>query len=170
MKKILSMTPLAALAAVALILATGAHDNGRLRFRAKLSGENEVPPVETMTTGQAVIEFHRDFEYATFKLDVKRGERITQAHIHCGPEGMNGPVVVFLAGFHDRGWDVDGQFVRAKFTAANITNTTCGTTLEELAMAMEDGGTYVNVHSVAHPPGVVRGQLERVGGGHDDDD
>ena len=39
------------------------------------------------------------------------GVRITQAHIHCAPAGVNGPVVVFLAGLHAAGLDVDGKWV-----------------------------------------------------------
>jgi hypothetical protein len=101
---------------------------------------------------------------------VQDGERVTQAHIHCAPAGANGPIVVFLAGFHDKGWDVDGRWVsNATATDANITNTACGATLAELAQAMKDGRTYVNVHTVANPGGEVRGQVQRSGGDHDDD-
>ena len=45
-------------------------------------------------------------------LELHDGVRITQAHFHCGEEGANGPVIViFLAGFHDRGWDIDGHWL-----------------------------------------------------------
>ena len=81
-------------------------------FEAKLSGDEEVPPVETETTGKFKIEFDDDETTAEFKLKVRDGVRITQAHLHCAPEGVNGPVVAFLAGFHDRGWDVDGTWVK----------------------------------------------------------
>ena len=143
-------------------------------FRAKLSGDNEVPPVKTNTSGKFQIEFNDDETKAEYELKVRDGHRITQAHIHCGPKGKNGPVVAFLAGFHDRGWDLDGTWIdNATITDDNILPTdgtgTCPRvieTLEDLADAMRHGLTYVNVHSVANPPGEVRGQIKS----EDDDD
>src|SRR5207247_4764019 len=71
--------------------------------------------------------------------------------IYCGLEGQNGPIVLFLAGFHDKGWDVDGNWIGdATATDANITNNACGSTLAELEQAMADGRTYANIHTVAH--------------------
>jgi hypothetical protein len=131
------------------------------KFKAKLSGAEEVPAVMTDTKGKFQIKFNSDETAAEYRLKVSDGVRITQAHIHCGAEGMNGPVVVFLAGFHDLGWDVDGKWIsKATVTDLNIIDTTCGTDLSELAQAMRDGNTYVNVHSVANPGGEVRGQIK----------
>jgi hypothetical protein len=73
--------------------------------------------------------------------------------------------VIFLAGFHDRGWDIDGHWLDdVTITDDNIVDTTCGSTLRDIAQAMEDGHIYVNAHSVAHPAGETRGQV------HSDDD
>ena len=132
----------------------------RLTFHAELRGENEVPPVDTDTTGRVRIRFARDLESAEVQLDLRNGERITQAHFQCGIEGENGPVVLFLAGFHDRGWDVDGRWIGGvTLTDENIVDPTCGSSLREIAEAMADGRIYANVHSVEFPAGVVRGQL-----------
>ena len=137
-----------------------------LTFEAELSGDQEVPPVDTDTTGGFRIDFNDDLTAASYRLEVRDGVRISQAHIHCAPAGTNGPVVVFLAGFIAEGLDVDGRWIdNVTITDANIINDACGATLAELAMAMLAGDTYVNVHSVAHPGGEVRGQL-----GLDDDD
>ncbi|MGH9196767.1 MAG: CHRD domain-containing protein, partial [Acidimicrobiia bacterium] len=95
-------------------------------------------------------------------LTVLQGVDVTQAHIHCGEPGENGPIVVFLAGLAPRGIDVDGNWIRdASFSDRHITNPACGETLAELAQAMREGRTYVNVHTVANPGGEIRGQLER---------
>jgi hypothetical protein len=129
-------------------------------FIARLRGDNEVPPVVTNTTGRALIKFNPLETAAEFVLSVNDGVRLTQAHIHCGPAGVNGPVVVFLAGLISQGLDVDGRWIsNATFTAANIINTSCGSTLAELAQSMRDGNMYANAHSVANPGGEVRGQL-----------
>ncbi|HEX6886248.1 MAG TPA: CHRD domain-containing protein [Planctomycetota bacterium] len=145
------------------LLAAFAPDRGNDRvFRADLSGDQEVPPVATDTSGELRIQFAQDYSSAELRLDVNDGERITQAHFHCGEAGVNGPVVIFLAGFHANGWDVDGRWIdNVTITDQNIVNTACGTTLRDIAQAMEEGRIYVNVHSVAVPSGVVRGQVER---------
>ena len=142
-------------------------DHGGPEFRARLRGSQEVPAVTTSTRGEAQIQFNDAKTAAEFDLEVEDGIRVTQAHIHCAPTGVNGPIVVFLAGFHDKGWDVDGDWIGdATFTDANITNTACGSTLAQLADAMAQGQAYANVHTVANAGGEVRGQLER----EDEDD
>jgi len=136
-------------------------EGGGLEFRARLRGSQEVPAVTTSTRGEARIQFNDATTAAEFDLEVEDGIRVTQAHIHCAPAGANGPIVVFLAGFHDRGWDVDGDWIGdTTFTGANITNPACGSTLAELADAMAEGRTYANVHTAANPGGEVRGQPE----------
>ena len=84
--------------------------DGKSEFAARLSGAEEVPPVVTDTTGKVEIEFNEDETKAEYELSVRKGIRVTQSHIHCAPKGVNGPIVVFLAGFHNRGWDVDGSW------------------------------------------------------------
>lgn len=151
------------------VFAKGSDDEGR-KFEARLSGSNEVPAVTTDTTGKVNIKFNETLTAAEFSLTVRKGVRITQAHIHCGPPDQNGPIIVFLAGFHAPGWDVDGKWVSAvTVTNANIvkTDSPCGSTLADLAQAMREGKMYVNAHSVAHPGGETRGQLQ-AGGGDDD--
>jgi len=159
--KTLLVLPLATLTTALLVAFAPDRGNDRV-FRARLSGAQEVPPVETDTSGELRIQFAEDYSSAELRLDVNDGERITQSHFHCGEAGVNGPVVIFLAGFHANGWDVDGRWIdNVTITDQNIVNTACGTTLAEIAQAMEDGRIYVNVHSVAVPSGVVRGQVER---------
>jgi CHRD domain len=147
---------------ITLLVQRGGAANGDRRFEAILTGDQEVPPVATAMTGDVRIDFNDDFTAARFTLTVNDGVRVQQAHIHCGPPGVNGPIVVFLAGFHAPGWDVDGKWIdHVQFTNSNIVNTSCGATLADLAQSMEDGKTYANVHTVAHPGGEIRGQIVR---------
>ena len=130
-------------------------------FKAKLSGGNEVPPVETDTSGRAFLRLNNSETRFEITLRVRDGEDITQAHIHCAPEGSNGAVVVFLAGLNVMGHDVDGKWIsEASFESDDIINDACGATTEELAQSMRDGLAYVNVHSVINPRGEIRGQLK----------
>jgi hypothetical protein len=129
-------------------------------FQARLSGDQEVPPVVTDTAGRFDVLVSRDQKEAEYTLRVDSGVRVTQSHFHCGPAGINGPVIVFLAGFHAPGWDVDGKWVsNATLTDANVVNASCGSTLAAIFEQARLGNVYVNVHSVAHPAGVARGQL-----------
>jgi len=129
-------------------------------FKATLTGDQEVPPVDTQTTGRVKIRINDAVTAGEFTLTVNDGVRVQQAHIHCGNPGVNGPIVVFLAGLHAPGWDVDGQWVsNATFTESNIVDIACGATLADLVQAMREGRTYANVHTVAHPGGEIRGQI-----------
>jgi hypothetical protein len=133
-------------------------------FRARLSGDNQVPPLATDTAGRFKIVVNNGATAGEYTLRVDSGVRITQAHFHCGSAAVNGPVIVFLVGFRPEGWDVDGQWVsNATVTDANVVNTACGATLAEIFQQARAGNVYVNVHSVANPGGVIRGQLEASG-------
>ena len=148
-----------ALVALAFTPIAGAEE----LFQARLTGDQEVPPVATDTTGRFEILVNKAQAAGEYTLRVESGVRVTQSHFHCGPAGVNGPVIVFLAGFRAEGWDVDGKWIsNATITDANVINTACGTTLAAIFEQARNGNIYVNVHSVAHPGGVVRGQLEPV--------
>jgi len=130
-------------------------------FKAKLTGDQEVPPVATDTAGRAKIQINKTQTEGEFTLTVNDGVRVTQSHLHCAPAGVNGPIVVFLAGLHAAGLNVDGKWIsNATFTDTSIINTACGSTVAALAASMQAGNVYVNVHTVAHPAGEVRGQVE----------
>ena len=154
-------------------------DDDGLEFKADLTGDQEVPPVVTNTTGEIKVEFNDDLTEAEFELEVRDGVAITQAHLHCAPAGVNGPVMAFLFGFVPGGFDVDGDLVEFTLTDANIAavGADCVPTIgmainniADLAQAMQDGNIYANVHSVANPPGEVRGQLESDDDDDDDND
>jgi hypothetical protein len=169
----LSVASLLAIAPDATAQSAGqTAQGGGQNFAATLSGANEVPPVQTSTSGTFRMKVNRGQTAADFELRVNDGVRVTQAHLHCAPAGLNGPIVAFLAGFHDRGWDVDGRWVdNAVITDANIvpqtTPNNCPVTIATLADLVNQakiGNIYANAHTVAHPGGEVRGQLERVSG------
>lgn len=159
------MSVVALLGAVLLIVPGAAHGGPQgfddADFKAELTGAEEVPPVSTSTTGEAKFIVDPSETEIAFELEVEEAVDVLAeagAHIHCAPEGENGPVVAFLAGQVPGGFDGHvGQ--KATLTEANIVNDACGATIAELVESMEDGDTYVNVHSAAHPAGEVRGQI-----------
>ena len=147
---------------VALGLSAPLGANNAVNFRVVLSGDNEVPPVTTDTTGVALVHVNQQLSEITLKLDVRNADNAlgaAGAHFHCAPAGVNGPVVAFVAGSFSPGYDGDFQ-LNAKLNDGNVTNPACGATIADLVESMLDGSVYLNVHSSAWPGGVIRGQVE----------
>lgn len=159
---------LSALLAVILGSLTGATDmrrSGNLLGVTHLNGDGEVPPVATLAQGQAVFTAS-SMDTVAYRLNVAKIRNVTQAHIHCGEAGVNGPVVVFLFGFVSGGVTVNGILAEGSFTNANIIprpdSAACPGgvgDLEDLIDRMRTGRAYVNVHTVQNPGGEVRGQI-----------
>lgn len=128
-------------------------------FRTHLTGDEEVPAVVTGAQGQATFKVSADGQSMTYKLNVANIEDVVQAHIHLEAPGVNGPVVVFLFGPVAGGVDVDGRLSSGSFDAGDLIGPLAGQPLEDLITAIESGGAYVNVHTVANQGGEIRGQL-----------
>lgn len=147
----------------ALIASTALAAELSRKYKTELYGNHQVPPVETMTTAEAKFKFDKEFTHADFKLKVKDGMAITMAHLHCAPKDANGPVVATLFGEVPGGFHIDGTLAKFTLTEANLHDTAgCPNpinTMEDLAMEMQAGNIYVNVHSAANPSGEVRGQV-----------
>ncbi|CAI8890237.1 CHRD domain-containing protein [Methylocaldum szegediense] len=155
-------------------------------FVANLTGQDEVPPVESTVRGVGIFTLNQESTQLTYHLIVNQlqqaaedGTRLTQAHLRCGQQGVAGPIVVDLLGAV-RGGVAPPLEVRAVLSDANIIqepdpnadNQTCAdvlgtpiTTLAELVQAIEAGNVYVNVHSEQNPTGEIRGQLTSITAG-----
>ena len=127
------------------------------RFRAHLSGDEEVPPVETDAQGQATFKFDRDLTELSFKLNVATIDDVVAAHIHCAPEGVNGPVGVTL--FTGGPISPNGILAEGTVVAPDEGNACTWDSLADVESAIRHGFGYVNVHTLAHPPGEIRGQI-----------
>ncbi|NGM84474.1 CHRD domain-containing protein [Paenibacillus sp. 7124] len=130
-------------------------------FRAFLSGREEVPPVRTQAFGTATFRLSRDGKRLAFVLVVRNISRFTQAHIHLGRRGQNGPVVAFLFGPNKFGISVRRGVVRGTLTAADLVGPLRGKTLRSLVEEIKRGNTYANVHTIQHPDGEIRGQIKK---------
>ncbi len=141
-------------------------------FVAVLSGDEEVPPVPTRARGVALFEVAPDGTAIHYKLIVANIYNPFMAHIHLGPRGVNGPVVVSLFGpVPPGGGRFDGVLAEGTITAAHLVGPLAGKSLQDLLKAMASGNAYVNVHTNdgVPPPntgpgdmasGEIRGQID----------
>ncbi|MDN5934635.1 MAG: CHRD domain-containing protein [Nitrosospira sp.] len=133
---------LAMAALIAGILTAGAGMATAGERKANLSGDQEVPPVQTSATGTGaiIVEDDKSVKGTITTFGIKG----TSAHIHEGAAGKNGPDLIALKKTSDGEWSVPSG---AKLTDAQYD-------------AYKAGNLYVNIHSEAHPSGELRGQLK----------
>ena len=108
--------------------------------KVALSGNNEVPPVQTKATGSGTITVGQD-KSVSGSVTTK-GVEGTAGHIHDGAPGKNGPVIIPLTK-NGETWSVPAG---SKLTDEQYKN-------------FQAGNLYVNVHSAANKNGEIRGQL-----------
>lgn len=149
-----------------LVLGAAALAHGTPRapkFKAVLSGANEVPAVDTPARGTALATIDPRGVKIHVEVTVKNITDVVQAHIHNGAAGVNGPVVAFLYGATDPAGPEKGLLTCRTITKADLVGPLAGLPLSALIEIIEAGSAYVNVHTTTHGPGEIRGQLVRVG-------
>lgn len=126
----------------------------------QLSGDQEVPPVDTDATGEAMLKLLEggDGPQLQYELSVQDIENVTAAHIHLGNEGENGPVVAPLFDANGSPVSEDGQLASGTITESDLVGPLEGKSSREL-QTMIERGAYVNVHTTEHPDGEIRGQI-----------
>ena len=135
-------------------------------FTARLTGDKEVPPVDTDATARIrLTESSQDA--LDYRLSVSNlNGVVTGAHIHRGSSGTNGPIVANLniGGAFASASAGDGAATTSTSTGGTITSTElkgplAGKQISDLIKLIEGGQAYVNVHTRQHPNGEIRGQL-----------
>jgi hypothetical protein len=119
-----------------------------------LSGNEEVPPVQTEATGVAeFIPIGPDS--IAYSVNSTNIEGATAGHIHLGKEGENGPVVVTLFKYDSPMNEVSEN---GTITADTLEGPMAGKQISDLATAGANGTLYVNIHTEQNPNGEIRGQ------------
>jgi hypothetical protein len=140
------------------------------RFSARLSGAEEVPPINTVGTGdfemtiqQGAVNFSLSYSNLSSPLSV--------AHLHFAPSKVAGGVMIFLCGGGGQPAcpaTTEGT-ITGTITAANVTGPVAqGIAPGDLDSALEavrGGLAYANMHTTNFAGGEVRGQVRR-GLGH----
>lgn len=129
-------------------------------FHAILEGDEEVPPVDSDAKGAAIFRTSNDGTELNYRLIVANIEDVTAAHIHLAPRGENGDIVAFLFDPEEpTEGRTNGVLAEGTITSEDLVGPLAEATLSELIDEMEAGNTYVNVHTVEHPSGEIRGQI-----------
>jgi hypothetical protein len=121
-------------------------DDGGRPLSTALTGAEEVPgPGDPDGSGEAVLTLNHGQGQVCFQLNVSDIAPATAAHIHVGPEGVAGPVVVGLT------------------PPTGGSSSGCVTADRDLikAIIQDPDAYYVNVHNAEFPAGAVRGQLSK---------
>jgi hypothetical protein len=113
------------------------------RFQATLTGANEIAGGDPDGSGIAHLRLSPEHGQVCFEIDVANLATIVAAHIHAGPAGVNGPVVVnfnpVVNGLHNCVSGVSRDLINKIIAAPQ--------------------SYYVNVHTTEFPGGAIRGQL-----------
>jgi len=141
-------------------------------FSAVLTGDNEVPPVNTDATGKSQLYANPQQSTLDYQLSISDlNGVVTGAHIHKGSIGTNGPVVATLktgntfagASASTSGTDGGGSTstsVSGTIISADLKGPLAGKQVTDLIRLIEDGKAYVNVHTHQNSNGEIRGQLK----------
>ena len=144
-------------AALAIVGITSGLTNSVLaqeqKFVATLSGQEEVPPTNSQATGMAEVTVSG--ENAEYSVNASNMQGVTAGHIHSGGQGENGPIVVTLFKNDSPTNEVSET---GSITADKLEGPMAGKQLTDLVTAMNNGDTYVNIHTEQNPNGEIRGQ------------
>lgn len=141
----------------ALAGAAACNSDDEERYEATLTGSAEVPPVSTTTTGSAF--FTVDGDELDFNLGAQNITGAIAAHIHSGAPGEVGPPLVFLFEAPAPGATIIAGSLSSGSVDATKMIASSGVSYDSLISLIRNGNAYVNVHTVAHPLGEIRGQI-----------
>src|SRR5688572_7399067 len=185
-----------------LVASSARHDGTRHNYSVHLSGDEEPTPVppapspqDSNAQGQAIFKIAEDENSMDYKLIASNIENVVQAHIHCGPRGMNGGIFIWLypsvtsttaltgpTGRHDgvlaEGTVVANAAQNVRPVGASAICPGGVANFDDALRQIRAGNAYVNIHTndgVAptntgpgdFPGGEVRGQFEDRGGHND---
>jgi hypothetical protein len=134
---------------------------------ATLSGYNEAPTTyASPAIGQFTGTVSADGSSIDYELTYDGfTTNVGASHIHFGATALNGGVTIFLCGGGGRpactspSGDITGTITAANVLGLAAQDLAAGD-LPKILEAMAAGATYVNVHTMLHGGGEIRGQIQ----------
>lgn len=143
------------------------------------SGDTVTIPIGPLVTGahgKAHFSLSRDKTMLKYHFEATGfGTPLFMAHIHLGPKGANGPILMWLFGDQSNAPFPlprdDGPFTGSISGVLTMTdlnpNPALGiNTFEDAIANIMNGNAYVNLHTTANPPGEIRGQIDSMKHSH----
>ncbi|HEV8480308.1 MAG TPA: CHRD domain-containing protein [Candidatus Eisenbacteria bacterium] len=135
-----------------LTLVFASRASAQTHWVATLVGTNESPAVSTPAIGQFDATLNAAQDNMTFTLTYSGlVGTMTQAHIHRGGPGVNGPIIYWLA---------NGSVASPIATCTDPTplGGGCGFNASDFN-DLQAGNLYANLHTSFAPGGEIRGQI-----------
>ena len=159
MRKILWICALAT--CVTLLEGTTASAQTSVVMRTTLTGGEETPNLvlsgAVATAEVAVDTVNQELAVRLRVFNLPNGS--TASHIHVGPKGLGGPVVIDFPIGTGRTGDFTLNFRVHEGPAFHARPEIGINTFADALQSIAGGNAYVNIHSSAFPGGEIRGQL-----------
>lgn len=130
------------------------------KYFTPLTGMEEVPPVNTNSTGIALFDLLDN--HINFKVNVTMLKNIQSAQIHRGVFGQNGEIIISLLNSSSPLDVHNGTLVKGELTAKDLVGSLKGKTINELVQLFNNTKAYLNIHTEQYPNGEIRGQITTV--------
>ena len=180
--KVAAVLAVAALGVVGISAVALANESGK--FEANLNGYQELPTLSTAGNGTLEARLNHDGTELSYTLSYAgpfnasgNPSNVTQSHIHFGGPAFTGGVSAFLCTNLGNGpagtpaCPTQSGTVSGVITQTSIVGPTgqgiAPGEYAELIRAIRAGAAYANIHTVAFPPGEIRGQISGNGNGDD---
>ena len=147
-------------ALLSLLLISTIHSNyvyAQNKFRAKLDGGNQVPPINSTAEGVATFKIKDDTIKS--KINLTGIGDVSGAQILMGKIGQSGDPIVDLLKTGEKTETSNGVAIKANFTASDLEGSMKGKDLSALQSAMAANETYVNIMTSGHPGGEISGHI-----------
>jgi hypothetical protein len=159
-----NLSAFCAAAATALLVSVAPVAAQDVQLVATLTGGEETPSPGILTGSVGTATVTLDLANKQIVVDLvvlNLPAASTAGHIHVGPRGIAGPVVIDFAFPAGRTGDFGLQFRLGSrdFRARPDIGIR---TIDDAIEAILNGNAYVNIHTSAFPAGEIRGQLVRV--------
>jgi len=132
------------------------------KYFTPLTGKEEVPPVNTNSTGIALFDLVDN--HLNFKVNVTMLDNIKSAHIHLGEFGQNGEIIASLLKSSSPLNVQNGTLVEGQLTSADLAGSLKGKTINDLVNLFNNTKTFLNIQTKEYPNGEIRGQITTING------
>ena len=143
-------------------------------YSATLSGDAEIPSVNTQASGEATFDSSAQAaalgsaaaaasssNQMAYEINVQNIDQVTAAHIHMGNDDENGPIVVTLFDPETPTGEINGELANGTITSQDLEGPLAGRQLSDLIDLFDTGEAYVNVHTQTNPDGEIRGTIQQ---------